>query len=383
MAENKNRKLPDTPQANPPVGHSEKVENTDTFPCPACGGNMNFDPDAQALLCPYCNHKIDIANHEGDIHEYDLESAEESANTNWGNEKRVIQCESCGAKTVLDATITAQFCAFCGSAHVVKIEELAGIAPESVVPFKISRAKAQGLFVKWIRGRLFAPNALKSEYQTERMTGMYIPHWTYDADTHSTFSGLAGTYYYVTETDHIVENGVEKTVTRQVRKVNWWPTSGTFSCYYDDIVVNASEQINDHLMQRLQPFRLDELVLYRPEFLSGFLAERYSRGLKEGWEIAKVSIREDIRLGITKKIGADEVRNLRVSTSFKEIKYKHILLPVWISSYTYQGKIYQYMVNGQTGEVQGSCPISPWKVFIAILIGVLIVLGAFWYVNHR
>lgn len=378
-----NRKSGVLNQELKPAGHAEKVENTDSFPCPTCGGTMNFDPDAQALLCPYCNNRIDIANQEGDIHEYDLTSAAETANTNWGNEKRVIQCQSCGAKTVLDATTTAQFCAFCGSAHVVKIEELAGIAPESLVPFKISRAKAQSLFIKWIRGRLFAPNALKSEYQNERMTGMYIPHWTYDADTHSTFSALAGTYYHVTETDRIIENGVEKTVARQVRKINWWPTSGTYSCYYDDITVNASRQIDDKLMQRLQPYRLDELVRYRPEFLSGFLAERYSRGLQEGWELAKESVRENIRHGITKKIGADEVRNLRVSTSFKEIKYKHILLPVWISSYTYQGKVYQYMVNGQTGEIQGRCPISPWKVAIAILIGIICIAGAFWYVNHR
>lgn len=362
----------------------EKVTNTDRFPCPACGGNMNFDPESQTLLCPFCTHRIEIETIEGDIHEYDLASVEDDlAVQNWGDEKRVIQCDTCGAKTVVSVTDISQFCAFCGSSHVIKVEETPGIAPESVIPFQISKEKAMGLFHTWIKNRPFAPKALKSEHRTERITGVYIPYWTYDADTYSTYSGQAGTYYYVTETHWVTENGKRKQVTRQVRKTRWRPTSGTYAAYYDDVLINASKEIEAKILAKLEPYHLNELQHYKPQFLSGFLAERYSVGVKAGWEWAKERVRESIHRGIVAKINADEVRGLQVHTSYNQIKYKHILLPVWISAYMYKGKVYQYMINGQTGEVQGQAPVSPWKIALLVAVGLVVVGAAFWYVNHR
>lgn len=342
-------------------------QSTDRFPCPACGGNMAFDPDSQCLKCPYCDNKIDVSKDQGCITEYDFETAENTAPTNWGGEKRVIHCESCGAETVLDENNTAQFCAFCGSSHIVKIEENPGIVPESLIPFKVSKDSAVKRFKEWIKKRFFAPNALKSEHQGQKMAGVYIPCWTYDSNTHSFYTAEAGTYYYETETDWVEENGQRKMVTRQVRKTRWHFVSGTYGQYFDDVIINASNKIDDKLMKKLEPFNLGELAQYVPQFLSGFLAERYSVSLRDGWDRARDIIDSDIRVGIHRQINADEVRNLSVNTSYSDVKYKHILLPVWVSSYTYKGKIYRYMINGQTGEVQGEAPVSALKVILLIL----------------
>jgi len=356
-----------------------KRETTDRFLCPGCGGNMTFNPESQSLQCPYCQNKIDIAGNNELIMEYDFNSKSEKPSENWGSEKRVIHCESCGAETVLDATCTAEFCAFCGSSHIVSQKESAGIAPESLIPFKIPQKKAAQSFTGWIKKRFFAPNSLKTDYQAKKVTGVYIPCWTYDSDTYSVYTAEAGTYYYVTETDWVEENGQRKMVTRQVRKIRWWPTSGTYSEYFNDILINASQKIDNNLMKKLEPFSLNELNQYKPEFLSGFHADRYSVGLNEGWQEAAILAREKIRGGIISKISADEVRNLNVQTSYNNIKYKHILLPLWISAYTYKNKVYQYMVNGQTGEVQGYAPVSPWKVAITVVLS-LIVIGIIAYI---
>ncbi len=350
-----------------------KQEKTDRFPCPSCGGNMVFSPEKQCLECPYCSNVIDITKQTGDIAEYDFYSKVDSANLNWGNEKRVIKCQSCGAETVLDENSTAELCPFCGSSYIVKSDNDAGIAPESLVPFKISQKDALNCFKNWIKKRHFAPNSLKKIYLPQKIVGMYIPCWTYDADTFSTYTAEAGEYYYVTETEWVEENGQRKMITKQVRKIRWWPTSGVYSEYFDDVLVNASRQVDEKLMNKFRSFNLTELVHYKPEFLSGFHAERYSVNLKEGWDIAINTVKAGIQSGIIQKINADEVRNLNVSTSYNQIKYKHILLPLWLSTYTYKNKVYRYMINGQTGEVKGHAPVSPWKIAGLVILGIIII----------
>jgi predicted RNA-binding Zn-ribbon protein involved in translation (DUF1610 family) len=357
-------------------------EKTDRFPCPSCGGDMGFDPDSQSLICSYCGNKIDINTQQGDIKEYDFDSAEDNALQNWGAPKRVMKCESCGAETVLDENAAAQFCPFCGSSHIIKNDSSAGIAPESLIPFKISQEKALGLFKTWVGKRFFAPRALKNEYKIQRLTGTYIPFWTYDADTYSTYSAEAGTYYYVTETDWVERDGKKVMVTRQVRKTRWRHVSGVYSEFFNDVLVNASKQIDESLMNKLEPFEFSELLQYKPEFLSGFTAERYSIGLKEGWQRAVEFVKSKIRSGITMEINTDEVRNLMVSTSYNDVKYKHILLPIWISAYNYKNKVFRYMVNGQTGEVQGKAPVSPWKVLGLILLGTALVAAIVVFMQY-
>ena len=353
-----------------------KKEDTQRFPCANCGGNMVFDPDSQTLSCPYCESKVDVAREYGNIKEYDFNSARDSMSQEWGRGKRVIHCESCGADTVLDDTSIAEFCAFCGSSHIVRDVSQKGIPPECLIPFKISAKKAREYFSAWIGKRFFAPGELKSSHHIDKISGVYIPYWTYDSDTYSTYTAEAGTYYYETVREWVVENGKRKQVTRQVRKIRWRSTSGIYSEKFDDVLVNASNKIGDSLMKKIEPFDLSALVHYKPEFLSGFLAERYSIGLKEGWEVAKHEIDSEIRQGVINQINADEVRNLSVYTKYDNIRYKHILLPVWISSYKYKNKVYRFLVNGQTGKVQGKSPVSPWKVMAVVLLAIAAGLAA-------
>jgi hypothetical protein len=172
-------------------------------------------------------------------------------------------------------------------------------------------------------------------------------------------------------------------VTRQVRKISWRFVSGDYSEFFNDVLINASKQVDDNLMKKLEPFNLNELLQYKPEFLSGFLAERYSVSLGEGWGKASQIIDGEIRQGIVRQIAADEVRNLNTNTSHYDVKYKHILLPIWISAYTYRGKVFHYMVNGQTGEVQGKSPVSPLKVCLTILGALAAIALVYLIVSTR
>jgi len=356
------------------VPESVRPVDTDTFPCENCGGNMTFEPENNALVCAYCGNKKVISDQHNEIIEYDYETAQTDESKDWGVETTVIKCENCGAETVLGSYDSAQFCTFCGSPHVIKTDAAAGIPPESLIPFKISDKKAMENFGDWIKKRYMAPRALKRSYSIKGIKGVYVPFWTYDSETVSTYTGEGGTYYYVTETYTTVENGKTVTRTRQVRHTRWWPTSGVYSEAFDDVMVNASKQVRDKEVSGIEAYNLTELVGYKAGYLSGFYAERYSIGLKEGWSLACDDIKDRIQRGIIRKINADEVRNLQFKTQHNNIKFKHILLPIWISSYTFKNKIYNFMINGQTGQVSGKAPLSIGKVFFMIMIGICIVL---------
>jgi hypothetical protein len=99
-----------------------------------------------------------------------------------------------------------------------------------------------------------------------------------------------------------------------------------------------------------------KLVPYKPEYVSGFQAEAYQVGLKEGFPIARQTIDDQIASAIRSDIGGDHQRIHQVNTRYSDIKFKHVLLPVWVSAYRYRDKPFRFIINGQTGEVSGQSP---------------------------
>lgn len=364
---------------------NEKTVNSDSFKCPSCGGDMRFNPAAGSLKCDFCDREDAINAIGGDIEEYDFNAAEtDESLKDWGTVTKTVECENCGGSTVVPVDQTTVACAFCGSPKVVSSEELPGIKPESLVPFRVDNVKAKDHFKNWIKKRWFAPNALKKTLKTDNLNGVYIPYWSYDCDTRSSYNGQAGDYYYVPETYTTTVNGKTETRTRQVRKIRWRFVSGTYDKSFDDIIFNDSGNVEQKMIERLEPFKLNELVQYNPKFLAGFAAERYKSGLKAVWERAKNRISSILRRDITAiiKRSCDVVGMLNISTNYADIKYKHMLLPIWISSYRYKDKVYNFFVNGQTGEVQGKSPKSFWKVS-ALIAGIIAVgVGIYFLIRQ-
>ena len=175
----------------------QKQETAQTFSCSGCGGRPVWDPESGKLKCPYCGHFTDVTADETKPEEYPLEAAPTAAQQDWGEKKRVVRCQGCGAETVLGAEETATLCPFCGSPHVLEDQTAAGIAPESVLPFKIPQKHAVSAFRKWLKKRWFAPGKAKKMATLGQISGVYLPHWTYDSDTTSTYVGEAGHHYYV------------------------------------------------------------------------------------------------------------------------------------------------------------------------------------------
>lgn len=360
-------------QQSPPAPAKKEAS---VFTCSSCGGEMVFDPKEQVLTCPFCGASQQVEVEMKAIQDRDLDQADSAANINWGSIKRVFHCNNCGAESIIDGNTTVQFCAFCGSSKIVDYKEAAGIAPEGLIPFKIAKSVAEDNFVKWINKRFFSPSALKTTYRKQSISGAYIPYWSYSCDTDSDYTAEAGKNYNVTEKKKVTKDGKTELVDRQVKKTSWRSTSGHFAESFKNILINASKQLKSTVIKSVEPFKLDGLVPYAPGFLAGFLAEKYSVTLDQGWEEAQKKIDHDVENGIKKQIkeDADEVRKLAVDTRYHNRRYKHLLLPVWISSYTFNNKIYHFMVNGQTGKVSAEAPVSAGKV-IGLIVAIIAVIA--------
>jgi DNA-directed RNA polymerase subunit RPC12/RpoP len=339
------------------------------FKCVRCGARLEFAPGVDALLCPYCGEKNEIAKPTERVKELDFEAAlaraEDAAET---QEILAVKCRECGAESTLPPDVTSAPCPFCGSALVSTAESRKAVKPGAVLPFKVTREQAQNSFQTWIRKLWFAPNDVRRLARIEgSLAGVYVPYWTYDADTTTRYVGERGEAYYTTETYTQMVNGRMQTQTRQVRHVRWYPASGTVEDAFDDLLVRATNSLPAKYLDALEPWDLPALVPYRDEYLAGFRTDSYQVDLAAGFRTAQETMRGTIEDSCRADIGGDEQRVHDMEVAYRDVKFKHVLFPVWISAFRYRGKIYRLLVNARTGEVQGERPWSWVKITLAVL----------------
>jgi LSD1 subclass zinc finger protein len=345
--------------------------------CTSCGAHLKFAPGTKALKCEYCGAEVDIETSEQVIQEIDFEKfvAEQSSSL-VQQEIITIRCEGCGAHVTLDPNIVSDRCPFCGSIIVAKQgESEKQIQPGSVLPFGIDSQKAYEEFRKWIKKLWFAPNNLKKfSIQHDTLNGIYVPFWTYDSKTFTSYTGQRGDNYSTTETYVTTENGKPVTRTRTVTKIRWTSVSGSFDRFFDDVLVLASKSLPRKYADKLEPWDLNNLTPYNPKYLSGYRTETYQVGLKDSFDIAQKVMDDSIRDETRRRIGGDHQRIFTLHSTYNGVTFKHVLLPVWISAFRYNKKVYRFLINGRTGEVQGERPYSAWKIVFTV-IGCLIAIG--------
>ncbi|GAA6179944.1 hypothetical protein NBRC116594_13820 [Shimia sp. NS0008-38b] len=346
-------------------------KETTRFPCPQCGADYRFAPREAKLVCDHCGHEeaTETGDRAAAIAELDFKAAlAQQLPVAEVIETRVTSCPNCAAHVVFDGDTHATECPFCATPVVVDTGTHRLIKPRAVLPFQIAERTAHDAMNDWLGKLWFAPNGLQDYARKGRkMNGIYVPYWTYDADTKSAYSGERGTIYYVTET--VMRDG--KPEQRKVQKIRWRPASGHVARWFDDILVLGSKALPKKYTDALQPWDLSDLEPYTPEFLAGFQAEGYSVDLEHGYEEARRQMDRAIRRDVAFDIGGDRQRIHSVQTAVNDVTFKHILLPVWMAAYKYRGTSYRFVVNGQTGRVQGERPYSGWKIACAVACGAL------------
>lgn len=311
------------------------------YKCPNCGSGMTFDAGTGTLACASCGRHDNIEQLVDPL----------TRQTFAENEINEYHCTSCGAVIVTEPETSATSCSFCGSA-VVLSDRLSGhYAPAMVIPFAIDKDTAMKAFKKWCRNGLLTPSGFMTADRVAGMTGMYVPFWLYDLDNrveaHANGTKVRiytqGDYRY-TETQHF----------QIYRKLD---------ANYVRLPLDASEKMNDALMDRLEPFPYDRLKSFKTPYLAGYLAEKYTYTDEDLLPRAKEKTKPYVNAYLASTVtGYTSVvyTETQVDTTTRRADY--VLLPVWMVRYNYKNAEYTFAMNGQTGKVVGKPPISKGKV---------------------
>ena len=357
--------------------------------CPECGGNLEWNAKAQSLKCPYCGTTVPWTDEQQaalgeSVLEQDLAAAlnHPALGRGWGQQQREYQCQNCRAISVFVDGRVAQRCDFCGSPAIQEYEEKSdAITPQSLLPFKISDGQIRDRIRQWYGSRWFAPNKLKNAALTDTLKGVYLPYWTFDAHVQAEWRADAGYYYYTTEQYRDANGNVQ---TRQVQQVRWEPAAGSLQHFFDDALVPGTVGIHQKLLRGIEPFpTTTDLKPYSPEFVRGWTVERYQVDLGKAAQRNESDMDQQVQALCAQQVPGDTYRNLQVQRLYQGRTFKHVLVPVWLVSYTYGATNYQIVANGYTGQIAGEQPYSWIKIALAVVVALIVAFVLLSVTHHR
>lgn len=317
------------------------------FKCKNCGGNTVYNPKKGKMVCPHCD-------------------GEESQSI--VAEENMTSCVNCGAPMEPGEFTSAMRCPNCGSYHVFEERVRGQYEPHLVIPFKISKEEAEEVLKKTFGKKIFAPAGFLSRASISKMEGSYVPFFLYDYDADASLSATgtkvktwsSGNYNYTETSYYQVERAMD--------------------IDFDKIPVDASKNMEDSVMDLLEPYDYTALQKFEEKYMSGFLGEVYSEDgetLKKRAETKADNDAKTILRDSAKGYSTLTNESFNINLTGKDRKYA--LLPVWVYDFQYQGKTYHFHVNGETGKVIGSVPVNKAKVwgYGATVFGICFVIGYF------
>ena len=346
-----------------PILAEEDRHSHRSYACPACGATTAWDAEAAALTCAHCGHTEAVAaqvvGRAADSHEFTLDALREDEK-GWGTERLELHCDTCGSDLAVEAGAIAHTCAFCSS-HSVGLREAAErrLCPQHVIPFTRTAASLAPACKAWLGKGWMHPGGLGEAASVGHLRGIYLPWWTFSADLACAWKAMVGHPHQVVSFD-----ARGRLRTRTV--IKWRSEQGQQALQLRDLLVPGTSRVSPRLLKRVADFDLAALQIYAPEVLAGFEAQGYDLGLVDAWTQGKDTMREKGQATCRAAIGSPHVRDLRITADFDEESWRYALLPVWVTAYRYQGKVYQVVVNGQTGRVEGQKPVAWWKIWLAI-----------------
>ncbi|MCI6857776.1 MAG: zinc ribbon domain-containing protein [Eubacterium sp.] len=296
------------------------------YRCKSCGGNVVYDPEKKKMICESCRN-------EG---EHQLVKQE-----------KVHVCNNCGAKIDAGADALALKCPYCGTYVIFEDRMEREYEPKLILPFSLNKEKAVETLRDNFKGKLFLPKDFCSVSSVEAMEGIYVPFFMYDMHSHVHFEGEGDKIRVWKEGDYEVTETRVYHITRD------------FEVDYDKIPVDASSAMPDNLMDIMEPYRYEDLGDFTPEYLSGFVANRYDEDRDSLLPRArhKTEKFDEAYLSETNQL-YHAVRKINKTVDCREKESFYAFLPVWKYVYRYREKEYEFYVNGQTGKAVGTPPVS-------------------------
>ena len=349
-----------------------EIEKTTTYTCPKCGASTKFNVSAGGIACEHCGYSSQpdslTVGTRAEEFEFTLDTLEREKGL--GEDRRILNCEQCGAVLSVPAKSITITCPFCASNRVSLSESaLNELQPKHLIPFKVQPNEIRQYAKDWLGKGWFHPEELSQQAQMSQFTGVYLPFWTFDSNINANWKAEVG--YEKQERYYDANSKSWKTRT----KIVWKWESGQIHLRIDDLLVKGSAKVSQTILERITPFDMHALKEYNPDFLAGWHAQQYDINLSKAWEKGKALMREAAKKNCYADIPTHHVRNFSMVADFADEAWRYILLPVYISAYKFEDEIFQIMINGQNGTIAGQKPVAWWKIWLAILGMLLPGLG--------
>ncbi|MCA9974031.1 MAG: hypothetical protein KC425_27655 [Anaerolineales bacterium] len=338
-----------------------------SFHCPQCDATTAYSAENGGLTCTHCGYHEPppqpVVGKAAEAFEFTVETMSRAAH-GWGVARNELACQRCGAHTTLATDMLSHTCPFCGSNQVVQVKAPQEVLrPRFLVPLRVTEDECRGKTAVWLGASWMLPADLQRLARTAEFSPVYLPFWTFDAQAKAAWRAEVAH----TRTKSTWSGG--KRVTRTVTEWRW--ESGQVAQFHDDVLVYGGEQVSRVLLQQMQGFQLADLVPYDPSFLAGVRAQAYDVGLDAAWELGRNAMRQRTKAACRQQASSQRMRNFSMSLDFSEETWRHILLPVYLATYTYRDQVYQVMLNGQTGAIAGQRPVDWRKVVLAAAAALL------------
>lgn len=339
-------------------------------PCESCGSPL----DQNDQFCGACG--VEVPRQRG------LEDEKQGA------ERRYFECKACGNQIALDPNVRSYTCAFCDSNYVIELspDQTHRQPPEFIIGFAFEHHQALEKFRNWIKtNHWFRPRDLKHTHITDKLMGVYLPFWSFSMRAESNWSATIGEHWYRTETYTTRDsNGKMVTRTRRVQETEWFPLSGRHHRYYSGYMLSASNGLPQDIAQRVMPFDIPALKRYEPYFLAGWQTQEYTVDRESASAICKNEYQQQERNNVAAFLPGDTYRNLQISSRFSQISSDLCLLPYFLLTYKYHAHTYRFVMNGQTGRIWGTKPLSKARIMFAVsfgIIAIILIVLAIWLIS--
>lgn len=333
-----------------------------TYKCPNCGSDIPFDSTSGYLKCRHCNTSYNIE----DLKAYDVENNIEADSFEWSDndlehidtpESITYTCPNCGGAVIGDKNMAASTCPYCGNALIVSKQFEGMLKPDLVVPFAYSKEEAKKAYENHLKNKTLLPNDFSINNIIENIKGLYVPYWLFSCEANCKARFHATRKRVYTSGDYEITEDSHYLVYRDA--------TGRF----ENVPVDASSKLEDNLLDSLEPYDFSKGKDFNTAYLSGYFADKYDQNKDEVISKANTRIKNSMDAVLSSTvIGYTTVFKESSSIRFHDGKSKYALLPVYIFSSKYNGKIYQFAMNGQTGKFVGDLPMDNKKAFQLFLL---------------
>lgn len=367
-----------SPWANTPSPQAKddapiSVFSSNAKKCPSCGANLIFNPRAEGLACTSCGCVFDPKTMDMKwsmgMTNPELEYGIDDVLSNDDQGRVEIVCNSCGAQIVTDKNTSSTVCTFCGSPALITRRLTREFHPDNIIPFEIDRNTAVELFKKHCEGISHLPRDFTSAKTLKKITGLYVPTWLISCKVTASVIGRA---HEDPDYDRAKEEGRARGRAMLagasnsndpviLNDLDAYSVRGKVRFQLNDVPFDGERQIANRIMEAAEPFDYSRMVPFNGSYLQGFYASKYDEQPKDmNDRIVRRLDRYTMKICEMADFGfkSFKVTEHDPTPLYTDFTIKYCMLPVWFLHYEYNGRDYQYVINGQTGKVSGEFPYS-------------------------